>query len=429
MPLANALAGPNDLPGGVMDPILANRLGLAIGDTFRLGVQDFVLTAHITREPDGFGSGFSFGPRTLVRSADLANAELLGPGTLYEVNYRLRLPDAELDAARETAMAGLEGAGVRWRDSRNAAPQVRQVIDRVSSFLVLVGLAGLAVGGVGVSAAVRTYLDGKTNVIATLKTLGAQSRTIFAIYLMQIGVLTGLGLAVGLTLGALVPFIVAPLRGRSIAGVPADIPVTRRTGRSRDLRRADRADLHALAACPHGTRARRHHLSRRGRGHARLAPPAIPADHCRAGRARWCWCPPGSRLCRCWHMPPRAAFWARWSCWPLPPWRCACWRGAGPRARIAGPNRTAHGHGGYLEPARRGGGRDPVARAGPDRAGGRGPDRPQPAQCHRHRPAGTRAQLLFLDIQKSQLGGFLDRLRAGPGCRAKCKPPPCCAAS
>ncbi|MBN2759247.1 MAG: FtsX-like permease family protein [Rhodobacteraceae bacterium] len=219
IPLAQALDGANGLPGGVMEPILADRLGLAMGDTFRLGVQDFVLTAHILREPDGFGGNFGFGPRTLVRTADLADAELLGPGTLYEVNYRLLLPYTDLDQAREAALAGLEGAGVRWRDSRNAAPQVRRVIDRVSSFLVLVGLAGLAVGGVGVSAAVRTYLDGKTNTIATLKTLGAQSRTIFTIYLMQIGVLTGLGLAVGLTLGALVPFIVAPL-------VADQLPVT-----------------------------------------------------------------------------------------------------------------------------------------------------------------------------------------------------------
>lgn len=211
LPLSQALDGAHGLPGGVMEPILANRLGLEIGDTFRLGVQDFVLTAHITREPDGFGGNFGFGPRTLVRTTALESAELLGPGTLYEVNYRLLLPDTDLDAAREIALAGLEGAGVRWRDSRNAAPQVRRVIDRVSSFLVLVGLAGLAVGGVGVSAAVRTYLDSKTNTIATLKTLGAQSRTIFTVYLMQIGVLTGLGLAVGLALGALVPFIVAPL--------------------------------------------------------------------------------------------------------------------------------------------------------------------------------------------------------------------------
>jgi putative ABC transport system permease protein len=210
IPLATALDGTGGLPGAVMERILAERLGLDFGDTFRLGVQDFVLMAHITREPDGVGGNFGFGPRTLVRTEALAGAELLAPGTLYDVNYRMLLPGMALDDARATANAEFEGAGVRWRDSRNAAPQVRRVIDRVSSFLVLVGLAGLAVGGVGVSAAVRTYLDGKTKVIATLKTLGAESRTIFAVYLMQIGVLTGLGLAVGLGLGALVPYAVAP---------------------------------------------------------------------------------------------------------------------------------------------------------------------------------------------------------------------------
>ena len=46
-------------------------------------------------------------------------------------------------------------------------------IDRLGAFLVLMGLAGLAVGGVGVAAAVRAYLEGKTETIATLKTLGA----------------------------------------------------------------------------------------------------------------------------------------------------------------------------------------------------------------------------------------------------------------
>ena len=47
-------------------------------------------------------------------------------------------------------------------------------------------------------AAVTTYLERKTEVIATLKTLGADGRTIFLTYFMQIGVLTVLGLAVGL---------------------------------------------------------------------------------------------------------------------------------------------------------------------------------------------------------------------------------------
>jgi len=68
----------------------------------------------------------------------------------------------------------------------------------------------LAVGGVGVSAAVRSYLAGKTAVIATLKTLGATRRTIFMTYFFQVGILTLAGIAIGLVLGALIPLIAAP---------------------------------------------------------------------------------------------------------------------------------------------------------------------------------------------------------------------------
>ncbi|SDW70155.1 ABC transporter permease [Roseicitreum antarcticum] len=212
IPLADALEGTGDLPGAVMAPLLADRLGLSVGDTFRLGVQDFVLSAVLMREPDGAGASFGFGPRTLVRTEALANSELLGPGTLYESNYRLMLPPGiDLDAARAEALAALDGNGVRWRDSRNGAPGVSRFVERIGSFLVLVGLAGLAVGGVGVSAAVRAYLDGKTNTIATLKTLGATSGTIFAVYFIQIGLLTAVGVVLGMALGAALPLAVAPL--------------------------------------------------------------------------------------------------------------------------------------------------------------------------------------------------------------------------
>ena len=212
MPLAQALDGAGGLPGAVIAPALADRLALAPGDTFRLGTQDFALTALLTREPDDAGDGFGLGPRTLVRTSALENSALLEPGTLFETKYRLALPPgADLAALEAQAEARFADRGVRWRDARNGAPGVAVFVDRLGAFLVLVGLAGLAVGGVGVSAAVRAYLDGKTEVIATLKTLGAESRTIFAAYLTQIGVLAAIGIALGLALGAVAPLVFAPM--------------------------------------------------------------------------------------------------------------------------------------------------------------------------------------------------------------------------
>ncbi|WP_323785096.1 ABC transporter permease [Thalassovita sp.] len=225
MELGAALAGQDGLPGAVMDPLLIAQMGIEIGDRFRLGTQDFVLTAALEREPDGAADGFALGPRTMVRTADLAASGLLAPGTLYSSKYRLALPpETELGPLKRQAMQQFEDSGLRWRDARNGAPGIKTFVDRIGAFLILVGLSGLAVGGVGVSAAVRAYLAGKTGVIATLRSLGADQRTIFQIYFLQIGALSVLGIALGLLLGAGVPLAAGPLLAAQLP-VPADFTV------------------------------------------------------------------------------------------------------------------------------------------------------------------------------------------------------------
>ncbi len=212
MPLADAFAGNGTLPGAVMERVLADRLGLAPGDTFRLGTQDFVLSAVLLKYPDNASGGFGLGPRTLLLTQDLANSGLITEGTLFSTLYRLDLPeDTDLDALEAEAERLFRDTGMRWRDSRRGAGGTEEFVDRLGSFLVLVGLSGLAVGGVGVSAAVRSYLAGKTATIATLKTLGATRATIFQTYALQIGALTLFGVTLGLILGAALPLTLAPL--------------------------------------------------------------------------------------------------------------------------------------------------------------------------------------------------------------------------
>ncbi|MCF2905036.1 FtsX-like permease family protein [Octadecabacter sp. CECT 8868] len=212
MPLADAFDGNGTYPGAVVERVLADRLGLAVGDTFKLGDQTFLLSAILVSYPDNSGGGFGLGPRTLVLLDDLANSGLLATGTLMETNYRLDLPeDADLDLLENEAEEQFANSGLRWRDARAGAPGVARFVDRIGAFLILIGLSGLAVGGVGVSAAVRAYLAGKSNTIATLKTLGATRNTIFLSYGLQIGILTLLGVAIGLILGAAIPLAFAPL--------------------------------------------------------------------------------------------------------------------------------------------------------------------------------------------------------------------------
>ncbi|NOD76628.1 ABC transporter permease [Ruegeria sp. HKCCD4332] len=210
--LDDALNGTSGLPGAIMEQVLIDRLGLTVGDRFKLGTQEFILTAALVNEPDSAADGFGLGPRTLVRTEALQTSGLLEPGTLFSTKYRLNLPDTiALPEIAAEADKAFDGTGMRWSDARNGAPGISEFVGRLSAFLVLVGLSGLAVGGIGVSAAVRAYLSQKTETVATLRTLGADRATIFQTYMLQIGVLSVIGIALGLALGGLAPLLLAPL--------------------------------------------------------------------------------------------------------------------------------------------------------------------------------------------------------------------------
>ncbi|EAP77766.1 ABC transporter permease [Roseovarius nubinhibens] len=222
MPLSDALDGAEGLPGAVLDPALMARLGIVAGDRITLGEQAFHVSAALEFEPDSITGGFELGPRSLLREADLASSGLLAPGTLFTTRTRLDLPPgADPDALLSELGRAFPDRGLSWRDARNGAPGVAEFVDRLGAFLILVGLSGLAVGGVGIATAVQAYLAGKVTVIATLRTLGASRRVIFLTYFIQIGILTALGLAIGVTLGALVPWLLGPYLGTRLP-VPAE---------------------------------------------------------------------------------------------------------------------------------------------------------------------------------------------------------------
>lgn len=76
----------------------------------------------------------------------------------------------------------------------SVAPGVARFVDRIGAFLILVGLAGLAVGGVG--ATQRCVL--KIATIATLRILGATAWVLpFQTHSLQIAVLVGFGVVLG----------------------------------------------------------------------------------------------------------------------------------------------------------------------------------------------------------------------------------------
>ena len=201
--LAEALAQRGGAYGLVTEPVLAERLGFRPGEPVVLAGTAFEFSGVIVAEPDRASGGFGLGPRVVVLTEALREAGLLDPGTLFTALYRLKLAgDPDLTALQAAFTERFPESGARWRDRRNAAPGTQRFVERLGAFLTLTGLAALAIGGVGVGAAVRGYLDRKTRTIAALRTIGAGAGDIFAAYALQIGVIAGLGIAAGVVLGA-----------------------------------------------------------------------------------------------------------------------------------------------------------------------------------------------------------------------------------
>ncbi|PWV98284.1 putative ABC transport system permease protein [Hoeflea marina] len=208
--------------GAVTAQILLDRLGLVIGDKLLVGDASFQIRATMVTEPDALSEGFGFAPRLMISAEALTSAGLIRPGSLIEYGYRVRLDAAgaaDIGAVRDAATAGFPDAGWQVRTSANAAPALTRNIERFSQFLTLVGLTALIVGGVGVANAVRAYLDSKRGVIATLKCVGAQSRFVVLVYLIEVMLIAAMGVVIGLVAGASMPFLAANF----LAGM---VPVT-----------------------------------------------------------------------------------------------------------------------------------------------------------------------------------------------------------
>lgn len=199
--------------GALVEKELLTRLNLHVGDRIFIGTMPFVINGIIAREPDRISNmGFALAPRVLInRQAAFEKSGLAESGSQVYYSHRIFTPHiktpAGILALQDDIEKAFPDATWRGRNFYNASPRAERTIDRLTLFLTLIGLATLLVGGVGISNAVRAFLEGKLSNIATLKCLGASRKFVFRVYMTQIFLLAALGIALGVALGASVSLV------------------------------------------------------------------------------------------------------------------------------------------------------------------------------------------------------------------------------
>ncbi len=202
-------------------PTLSERLDIETGGTIRFGDATFKVAGIIGEEPDRLGEGFTLGPVAIINMTSLPDTALIQPGSMYEAKYRIKLAaDEDAAAAAKALESQFPSAGWDITDRSNGAPGTRRFIERMGQFLTLVGLAALVIAGIGVGNGVSSYLASKRASIATLKVTGADSGTIFRIYMLQILTVAAGAIIAGLMVGSVMPMVIGGVAGDILPVAP-----------------------------------------------------------------------------------------------------------------------------------------------------------------------------------------------------------------
>ncbi|WP_395391115.1 FtsX-like permease family protein [Novosphingobium sp. BL-8A] len=193
----------------------AARLGVKSGDTVTVAEVPQRVGGIIASDPETLSEGFSFGDTAISALSLPDRAGLTATGAMYRGALRVKFadpardPDAVVDAMKRK----FGDATFDARTRKAASPSTQRFVSRMGQFLALVGLAALAIAGIGIGGGVSSYLEARRTSIATLKVLGATSSDIARVYLLQVGAAALAGSVAGLVVGVAVTPLLAHALG------------------------------------------------------------------------------------------------------------------------------------------------------------------------------------------------------------------------
>ena len=251
-----------------VDPSLLVALDASVGDSLRLGQKMFAIAGTLGNVPGDAGITAVIGPRVYLSDNWLDATALLTFGSRAEYDVVLKLPaslattaaaktmardlrrridpkaaalqeaqeargeerrgpggDDEAPPADSTArraaatatdsatgptsglVSGAARTRVRVRTVADTERDFTESVARLADFLSIIGLIALLLGGIGVASGVNAFVSAKIDTVAVLRCLGATSRQVLALYVVQSAAMGLVGAIAGTLLGVAVQFL------------------------------------------------------------------------------------------------------------------------------------------------------------------------------------------------------------------------------
>jgi putative ABC transport system permease protein len=189
--------------GVIVRPELLTALGVTVGDQITIGQAAFTIRATLKSEPGRRIGGFSLGPRVLMDYADLPSTALLSFGSRADRRLHVSAPEDQLETLVSSLRRDLRDEFINTRSYRSTEDQIGRDFERAENYLSLVGLIIVILGGIAVSSVTRVFILQKMRSIAVLKCVGARSRQIIAVYVLQVMTLGLAGSLLGVAIARL----------------------------------------------------------------------------------------------------------------------------------------------------------------------------------------------------------------------------------
>ncbi|MGZ4986366.1 MAG: ABC transporter permease, partial [Chthoniobacterales bacterium] len=216
----------------IVEESLLIQFGAKVGEQMKIGDVEFTVAGALKKMPGEASSAGSFAPRVYIPLQNLADTNLLKPGSVAHYRNYTKFP-AGSDAEKRIVplVPQIQRFGLEYDTVAKRKRDLGAALDNLYRFLNLVGFISLLLGAVGVASAIRAHLQQKQTTGAILRCLGASARGTVVIYLLQaaaMGLVGALaGAALGIAMQRIFPEVLKTFLPLPIAATIAWEPVVR----------------------------------------------------------------------------------------------------------------------------------------------------------------------------------------------------------
>lgn len=203
--------------GAAIDPVLAERLKLKLGDKISIGSLQLEVRTLVQQQPDRNLNASWRGAPVLLSNEALQASGLIQPGSRLDYEYHVRTA-IPVEKWQDEFYQAFPDPQWEVRTFTDRSERIGRRLNQIASGILMIGLSTLFIGGLGVFNSIQSYLQGKVKTIATLRAMGMHNRQLAQLYFCQVFILSGGASLVGISIGCLLA-----LMGTGI--IATDLPV------------------------------------------------------------------------------------------------------------------------------------------------------------------------------------------------------------